>query len=365
MVLEKLSLINFRNLEKQQIKFKNTTNVFFGDNAQGKTNLLEAIYLISTGKSFRTRIDHELITWGEQECRLQAHAGFLDLEVAINQNSKELLINNQRSALTDLIGSFVVVTFTPSDIEIVSGSPDKRRKFLDQIGAVLDKKYLYNLIQLGKVLKNRNQTLWQIKNGRSADLSVWNEQLIKVAASVWLFRVALVEKLNMELKTLSKKITGSGLVIVYEPPIKFKERKELEQAYLNKLNLLESEEINKTTTLVGPQRDDFNLIAEELRSEKVISKDLAIYGSRGEQRAAALALKLAEVNLIEKEKNDKPVLLLDEVLSELDNKHRQLLLKEIRGVQSFITTTSLDNVSVRTAGQIEKFEVSEGKIIVG
>lgn len=363
MFLQKLSLVNFRNLENQHLDFKNTLNVFFGDNAQGKTNLLEAIYLISLGKSFRTRVDHELITWGQKECRLQGQAGFLDIEVKIRQTDKELLINSQKSRLTELIGSFVAITFTPTDIEIVSGAPERRRRFLDQIAAVLDKKYLFDIIQLSKVLKNRNQVLWQLKNGRKADLGIWNQQLVQISSRVWLFRVALVEKLNAELKTLGKKLTGNSLMIVYEPPFKTQEKKNLQQAYLDKINSLEAEEINKGITLIGPQRDDFSLISEELKNEKIVSKDLAIYGSRGEQRSAALALKLSEVNLIEKEKSDTPVLLLDEVLSELDKKHRDLLLKEIRGIQAFVTTTSLENLPMNKTSQVEKFEVLEGRVI--
>ena len=363
MFLQKLSLVNFRNLENQRLEFRNKLNVFFGDNAQGKTNLLEAMYLISLGKSFRTRIDHELITWGQKECRLQAQAGFLDIKVTIRQTDKELLINKQKSRLTELIGSFITITFTPTDIEIISGSPERRRRFLDQIGSVLDKKYLFDIIQLSKVLKNRNQVLWLLKNGRKADLGVWNHQLVQIGSRIWLFRKALVEKLNAELKTLGRKLTGNSLTIVYEPGLKGQEIKSLQQDYLAKLNTLEGEEVLRGLTLIGPQRDDFSLISEELKNEKIVSKNLAVYGSRGEQRSAALSLKLSEVNLIEKEKNDTPVLLLDEVLSELDKKHRDLLFKEIRRLQAFITTTSLDNLPVNKMGQIEKFEVLEGKVI--
>jgi len=364
MFLQKLSLVNFRNLENQKIEFRNKLNVFFGDNAQGKTNLLEAIYMISSGKSFRTRVDHELITWGQSDCLLHAQAGFLDIEVKIGQTDKEFLINSQKSRLTELIGSFIAITFTPTDIEMVSGAPEKRRRFLDQIGAVLDRKYLFDIIQLGKVLRNRNQVLWQLKNGGKANLGVWTEQLVNIGARIWLFREELVGKLNKELKSLGKKLTGNNLLIVYETPFKGKELKSLQQEYLAKLNLSEREEINKAVTLIGPQRDDLSLISEELVNEKIVSKDLAIYGSRGEQRSAALALKLSEVSLIEKERSDAPVLLLDEVLSELDKKHRELLLKEIKRLQAFITTTSLDNLSLDKFGSVEKFEVLEGKVIV-
>ncbi len=363
MFLQKLSLVNFRNLGNQQLNFKNKINVFFGDNAQGKTNLLEAIYLIASGKSFRTRIDHELIKWGQSECRLQAQAGFLDIEVKIRQTDKELLINSQKSRVTELIGSFIAILFTPTDIEIISGSPDRRRKFLDQIGAVLDKKYLVDIIQLSKVLKNRNQLLWQLKNGKKIDLEVWNRQLVEIGSRVWVFRRALIDKLNIELKTLGKKLTDNSLEVIYEPALKFQDIRDLKKDYSEKLTSLGREEVSRGITLISPQRDDFRIISEELLNEKIISKDLAIYGSRGEQRSAALALKLSEVSLIEKEKNESPVLLLDEVLSELDKRHKELLFKEIKRVQVFITTTSMDNLTTERVGPIEKFQVIDGNII--
>jgi len=362
MVLQKLSLINFRNLKNQEVNFSDRLNILFGNNAQGKTNLLEAIYLISTGKSFRTRVDHELISWGQGESRLLAKAGFLDIEVKIRPDEKALLINKQKSKATELIGSFIAIVFTPADIEIVSGAPERRRKFIDQLASLLDKNYLYTLIQFNKVLRNRNQILWQLKNGKQADLSIWNRYLVKNAVSLWESRYRLVEKLNQELKILGEKVTGNSLAIVYEPALPIDKTKTLRKNYAERLARLEREEINKGITLLGPQRDDFSLVSEEIREEKITSKKLGVYGSRGEQRAATLALKLSEVSLIKKEKNDTPVLLLDEVLSELDREHREFLLRQIRGLQTFITTTSLENLKQEKIPLGAKFEITDGLI---
>ena len=362
MVLSQISLINFRNFKRAKIDFKPQVTVFFGDNAQGKTNLLEAIYLLSTGKSFRTREDHELISWGQAESRVSGKAGFLDIELTVKPTAKALLVNKKNSRLADLIGSFVTVLFTPSDVEIVSAGPDKRRRFLDQIGSILDKKYLHNLLQLAKILRNRNQTLWQLKQGRNLDLLVWDQQLAKVASAIWDQREALTLALNTELQTNSQRIAGFNLRIEYNPPFQQLPRTKKEEAYKQKLASLRNEETNKGLTVLGPHRDDFKIIAEEQSGDKIVSKDLSIYGSRGEQRSAALALKFSEVNLIKQEKREAPVLLLDEVLSELDRKHRELLLKEIRKTQAFITTTSLDNLVNKGLDRIEKYEVFEGSV---
>src|SRR3990172_8718766 len=177
MFLEELRVLNFRNLGSQKISFSEGVNVFYGDNAQGKTNFLEAIYILSTSKSFRSRVDHELVAWGQESSKVVGKASFLEIELLITRNKKTLSVNKQEKRLTDLIGSFLTVLFTPADIEIVSGSPDKRRRFLDQLGSSLSRDYLLNLVKLSRVLRTRNQLLWQVKQGKNIDLSVWDTQL--------------------------------------------------------------------------------------------------------------------------------------------------------------------------------------------
>lgn len=362
MFLEELQTVNFRNLTNQTTKLKKGLNVFYGDNAQGKTNILEAVYILSTGKSFRTRSDLELINWSKQEAKLKARVDNLEPEVFIYQDKKEFLINKQKHKMTDLIGRFLVVLFTPSDIEIVSGSPDKRRRYLDQIGATLDKKYLHQLLLFNKVMRSRNQLLFQIKQGRQVDLSVWDEQLVKAASYLWHARLDIVQKVNLTLKNLNKKLTKTKVELDYKQRLVKETRNKTENSYLALLKQNQTEDIKRTTTKFGPHRDDFQIIAEDMFDEKITSKDLTIYGSRGEQRAVSLALKIAEVNLIEEETNAKPVLLLDEVFSELDREHRTLLLKHIRNMQTLVTSTNTETLEELTKEPFNKYEVKNGTV---
>lgn len=364
MILEELNLFNFRNLTKQKLKFTDGINVLYGDNAQGKTNLLEAIYLLSTSKSFRARTDHELITWGEERSKISGKASFLEIELVITKTKKVLRINKQEKRLTDLIGSFLTVLFTPEDIEIVSGSPDKRRKFLDQLGSNLSREYLLSLVKFNRVLRSRNQLLWQIKQGNNRDLAVWDEQLAAQAVTLWQFRFELIVLLQEKLRLLSKKLLGGELKLVYATQARADTDKKMEEGFLKDLSQLRGEEIQKGLTLIGPQRDDFKILIETEEQNKVISKDLNIYGSRGEQRAASLALKLSEIEIIEKEKKVRPVLLLDDVLGELDQNHQKLLLQQLKKGQSFLTTTSIEGVKKNLATEFSKFNLVKGQVVL-
>ncbi len=361
MSLTELSTINFRNLKNQAFEFSDKVTVLYGENAQGKTNILEAIYLLSTGKSFRTRSDHELIAWGSTQAKVFGKAGNLEPEVIIFPDKKEFLVNKQSKRLTDIIGSFIVIVFTPTDIEIVSGSPDKRRRFLDQLGSNLDRKYLYQLISFNKILRNRNQLLFQLKGGKNIDLAVWNAQLARAASYIWHSREDLINKLNEILKTLGKKVAKSELKLEYNINFIKESRAKTEEYFVKQLNAILEEEIQKTTTQLGPHRDDFKIISEEEKAGKIITKDLTIYGSRGEQRAASLALKLSEVSLIRQDTHNQPTMLLDEVLSELDKTHRKLLLTQLRGQQTFITTTSLEPVKEVLGTTFSALEIKEGE----
>lgn len=360
MHLEELSVFNFRNLKNSSYKFKNTITLFSGNNAQGKTNLLEAIYLLSSGKSFRTRIDHQLISWGGEQAKITGKADNLEIELIIKPDSKELTINKQSKKLTELIGSFIVVVFTPNDIEIISGGPEKKRRFLDRLASSVDKQYLYHLINFNKILKSRNQILYNIKIGKNEDLWVWDKQLADSASFLWVARNSLTRDLNEILATLAKKIIRNDLKIIYQNEIIGESRKEIEKAYLRKLEASRNYDIARSLTAAGPHRDDFRSVTEERENNKIISKDLGVYGSRGEQRAAALALKLSEIKIIEEKRNIKPVLLLDEVFGELDREHQELLLHQLKKQQTFITSTSTSPIENLLGSSFEKYEVSNG-----
>jgi DNA replication and repair protein RecF len=337
-------------------------NILYGDNAQGKTNILEAIYLLSTSKSFRARTDRELVAWGQETAKVVGKASFLEIELTVEQNKKTLLINKQERKLTDLIGSFLTVLFTPADIEIVSGSPDKRRRFLDQIGSSLSREYFLNVVKLGRLLRTRNQLLWQIKQGKNNDLSVWDRQLAKQAVKIWKYRFDLILLLSENLAKQARKIVGGDIKLVFATQARADTDKKMEESYLAELLQIRGEEVQKGLTLIGPQRDDFKILLEVEEENKVVSKDLNVYGSRGEQRAASLALKLAEIEIIDKVKKSRPVLLLDDVLGELDQTHQKLLLSQLKKGQSFLTTVDADSVSKKAVGKYQKFKVEKGEI---
>lgn len=364
MFLSFLQLINFRNLNKQELIFNAGVVIFYGDNAQGKTNLLEAIYLLSTTRSFRTRSDHQLIKWGEENAKVKGKAELLEIELTIRKTGKTLLVNKQAKKATDLIGSLIVVVFSPSDIDIVAGSPDKRRRYLDQLGSNLSQKYLKELVSFNKIMRSRNQTLFLLKQGRKSDLWVWDEQLAKSAAFIWDFRADLSEKIQTSLKKVGHKLGLLNPKIEYRKPYGLGEKDKIEKEYLKSLEGVRAEDIQKTVTSLGPHRDDFNIIIEEEEDNKVISKDLGIYGSRGEQRAATIALKQVEIEIIQEEREVKPILLLDEVLSELDSRHRALLLKSLSLDQVFITTTDLESIEKTLGKRSQVFKVVRGLVRV-
>ncbi len=363
MILEELNLVNFRNLQNQQtLKFSPGVNIFWGNNAQGKTNVLEAVYLLASAKSFRTRIDHELVTWGQEESRVTGKAGSFDIELSITRQNKELLINKQPKKLTDIIGSFVAVLFTPNDVALVSGAPLERRRFLDQLLSYLDKSYLHQLVTFNRVVRSRNQLFYQIAQGRKVDLEVWDEQLAKAASFIWQERLENIASLNKILKNLGDKLLKADLKIDYPLPFGQETPEKIKSKYLELLQEVRADEVQKKQTLYGPHRDNFKLILETQEADKIVSKDLGIYGSRGEQRSAALALKLAETQLLKEKRDLQPVLLLDEVLSELDDTHRQLLIRQVRSGQTFITTTSLESVTDLLPGKFASFQVENGLV---
>lgn len=361
MYLQELTLLNFRNLGPLKLKFKDGPVTFFGDNAQGKTNLLEAIYLLSTTKSFRTHIDHQLISWGEEQAKITGKTELLEVELIIKPGSKKLLVNKQNKKAVDLIGSLVAVIFTPTDIEIIAGAPDNRRRYLDHLGANLAEEYLRALVNLHKIVRSRNQTLFLLREGRKSDLWVWDEQLTKVSVQVWSLREKLLESVNAEISSLGKKLLSGQLRIEYQPQVKAT-KGDLAKAYREVLEKTRAEEIRKSQTLTGPHRDDFRVILDKEEKGKIVSKDLGIYGSRGEQRAATLALKLAELSIISREKQEQPLLLLDEVLSELDEDHKKLLLSLIKKEQTFITTTNLESLEKIFGARLQRFKVVQGEV---
>jgi DNA replication and repair protein RecF len=364
MVLKTLEAVNFRNLDPLKLTFSSQINIFYGDNAQGKTNLIEAIFLLSFLKSFRAETDQELITWDKGEARLKGEFDSQTLSIELKKTGKEIRLNNTVKRALEALGVLQVASFSPEDILLVTGAPALRRRFLDSLASLLSRQYLYNLANLQKIIKNRNRVLFWLRDGRSMDLNVWDEQLTEYASLIWLGRRDLVAKINVIIKPLSKQLLGSdNLQLEYQPKLELNKEATLPDVRAQihaKLSSIKAEEIRRATTLIGPQRDDFTLLSEELQGEKIIYKDIGIYGSRGEQRVGILALKLAELDLIQKESGERPILLLDDVLSEFDHNHRAHLLRLLAKQQTFITTTDLTLFPPEVLSKAKKFKVVGG-----
>jgi len=360
-MLETIELVNFRNLENCTLPLKPGLNVFYGNNAQGKTNLLEAVYLLGSGKSFRADTDKELIDWKQEEAKIVGRAPPLQIELEIKESGKKLRVNRQPKRLIELIGEFLVVLFAPEDLLLVTGAPSLRRSWLNSFISRVDKSYLFSLAKFSKLLKIRNRLLAQMPLGKALELGVWNRQLVDLGVSIWFSRKDYFGKLNAALGSLSPKLGVERITLELTTQVKLTEPAEVRAVFEKRLAVLEREEMRRGQSLLGPHRDDFKIIFEQKLDEAILSKNIGIYGSRGEQRAAILGLKLAEVSIIETVKGRKPTLLLDDILSEFDQEHRQMIQKLLYRQQSLVTTTSLDFLEKEMLAKANIFYVEKGR----
>jgi len=368
-MLKKVILINYRNIAKADISPSPTTTVVFGENGQGKTNLIEGIYLACILKAVRAPFDKELIRFGEDTAVVTVFFEQEQLEISVFPWGKEIRLNTKVKTGLEVLGKFKAIMFSPRDLELVFGPPVNRRKFLDIVLALTDQEYLYNLASYNRVLKQRNKVLLFLNEGRSEDLDIWSQELINYGARLWLKRATFLKDINEIFKKISADLSNLGtLHLEYETKIKTmvpKSEKQIKQSFALELNKARNSEIKFKTTLIGPHRDDFKIISETIFEEKVISKDLGSFGSQGEARIAAVCLKLAEIEYF-KERGNDPTFLLDDVFSELDKTHQENLIKILDKNQTIITTNSLDifpeNVQKKAlilkiaAGKIEEFK---------
>ena len=358
MYIKTLTLENFRNYEKQSLTLSRETNVFYGNNAQGKTNILEACYLFSHGRSHRTKSDSELIRFGKNLFTLGAEFEDSRREysalIRMNTEGKKVIkINNVPiTKLSELMNYLNVVMFSPDDLELVKGSPSVRRKFTDEAISQLYPNYLVNLINYNKTLVQKNSLLKVlrakgIKNDPS--LGVWNEQLALYGAKIQKYRGEFLQKLSEYAKSIHTEIAKESFELSYLPNIAAEG--DIKDAFLKKLELSAEREIEMGLSQYGVQRDDFKITLD--------GRDAKIFGSQGQQRTCVLTLKLAETEYIKSVKDEYPVLLLDDIMSELDIKRRLYLTEKIKGKQVLITCTDLDN----PAKGAKTFKISGGKII--
>lgn len=361
MFIKKIELNNFRNYIHLDMDFHKKVNILVGKNAQGKTNLIEAIYLTSIGKSFRTNKDQEMIGFDKEFARVKIIAEKneepIELEIMIKKEGKEVKKEGYKlSKTTEMLDNIYIVVFSPEDLRIVKDEPEKRRKFIDRELCQLKPVYYSNLSKYKKILQQRNALLKE-KNIKEDVLKVWDLSLCDVGCKIIKSRQEFIKKINIISKDIHKEITNEkeNLEIIYEANIGYVENVEdQKKLYLEKLEKNWKNDIYRGNTSIGPHKDDLKLMVNGI--------DIRNYGSQGQQRTAALSLKLAEVKLIEEEKREKPILLLDDVLSELDSSRQKYLISSLRDIQIFITTTEISGFLESNIQEKNIYKVKEGKV---
>ena len=364
MYIQSVDLDNFRNYQRLHLELGEGIHVFHGDNGQGKSNLLEAIYLSAVNKSFRSAKDKEMIRFGEKEAHIKLMLFRKDLERRIDLHLKEA--GNKGIAVDsvpirkakDFLGTLNCVLFSPEDLQIVKNGPSERRRFLDTELCVLDPIYCDAYIQYRKVLEQRNQLLKDIGYEPSLidTLSAWDAQLLRFGTLIIERRKDFLQELNEIVSAFHQKLSGEkeSLSLIYEPSVSAENfEKELDSA--------RNKDIYAKTTTVGPHRDDFEFRIT-MRSDPERAIDSRIYGSQGQQRTCALSLKMAEIEIVKRKTGDTPVLLLDDVLSELDHNRQQYLLNSLAKVQTLITCTGLDEFVKNSDIKGKVYHVVNGEI---
>jgi recF protein len=340
MYLKKIELKNFRNYQEEKVEFHKKVNIITGKNAQGKTNLLEGLYILSLGKSFRTSKDSEMIGFDKEFCKVKGIAlkeeKELEVEIIVGNEGKIIKIDGKKTAKNiDILENIYMVVFSPEDLKIVKEEPDKRRKFIDMELCQLKPVYYKNLARYKKILQQRNSLLKQTEV-KDDIIAVWDESLAEYGAKVILERKRFIEKLNKISREISKSITNGkeAMELFYEANVKCRDTiEEQKESFLKTLNKNLKNDIFRRSTTAGPHKDDLRICVEGI--------DIRHFGSQGQQRTAALSLKLAEIKLIKEETGFNPILLLDDVLSELDAERQNYLINSLDEVQLFITTTEI------------------------
>lgn len=357
-MIKSVFLTNFRNFLKKEFSFSDRVTIIVGDNAVGKTNILEAVFLLATGKSFKARVEDEMVGYGKdlarvkgrimnQESRIKEEEGNgdndssnqpIDLEVILTDGEykigdvvqkaprKKLLVNGVPRRLIDFAGKFTVVLFSPNDLELVTESPSIRRKFLDTVLSQTDREYRRSLLSYEKGVRQRNKILYNIRenNASRSQLLFWNHLLVKNGDYIAQKREEFINFVNEQ-----KPLSDNTYSLTYDKSAISESR--LEQ--------YKREEVASATTLVGPHRDDFIVkITNDKLQMTNGERELGTYGSRGEQRMGVLWLKLAELSYIQETLQEKPTLLLDDIFSELDHVHRNVVMDVIHKNQTIITT---------------------------
>ena len=354
MWIKKIKIKNFRNYESEEINLEKNINIFYGQNAQGKTNIIESIFLCSLGKSFRTKKDKEMIKLNEQNAVVEVEYeksdrdGNIKIEIG---NKKNIYLNGIKiKKLSELLGNLNIVIFTPDDINILKGGPQNRRRFLDIMISQLRPNYMHILNLYIKTMEQRNNYLRQIKEEHKDEnlLEIWDEKLAEYAIKIYEYRKEFIEKIIKKLDIIHKNITNGEEQIELE----YVTECDSKEKYLKLLKERRKLDIIKGFTTKGIHRDDFMIYINK--------KEIKIFGSQGQNRTAMLSLKLAELQVIYDEIGEYPILLLDDFMSELDKTRRKNFLENIEGTQVIITGT--EKLDIENLEYLE-YNVSNGKVL--
>ena len=365
MYIKKIKLLNFRNYSKLNFTLTKGINIIYGDNAQGKTNLLESIYVLGVTKSHRNYIDYNLINSFSEYLLIEGNIKIDQFEdkynIYIDKNKKILKINdNIVKKISDYISNINIIIFYPEDLDIIKGSPQIRRNFINIELSQLHKNYYINLCEYNKILKMRNIYLKKLNKKISSDLNYLDtltNYLVEKEIQIYKLRKKFINRINEFCGEIYKSITNlDNFHIVYKPNFLIEiNNEDIKEEIINEYKSKYDLDIKLCSTTMGPHKDDIEFFLGE--------KNLKLYGSQGQQRVGVLALKLSEIELFKKYKNTTPILLLDDIFSELDDVKKNNLLRFIsKDVQTIITTTDLSNLNERLINNSKLFYIKEGKI---
>lgn len=368
MRIDSLKLINYRNYEALSISFNKNINLILGKNGQGKTNIVEAISLLSIGRSFRTRNDKNLIRFGSDSlyvgCGIFNRNIHKKIEVSISNDKKGIKINSMSiKSIQELLGNLNVVVFSPEDLKLVKEGPKERRAFLDKEISQILPRYYKLLVSYTKVLNQRNKLL---KSNMVDDslLDVYDIELANYGSEIYKIRMEFIDKLSMISNDLHSKLTSNveDLKIVYKNQLELDCNNKLhyDVNYIKSLMLDKVSESRmadklKRSTRVGPHRDDFDIIINDF--------NVRTFGSQGQQRTASISLKLSEIELIKREVGEYPVLILDDVFSELDEMRQRMLIEKLGDVQMFVTSADALHKNILRTNSYRIFNIDKGSIV--
>ncbi len=364
MKIQNLNLKNFRNYNKLDISFNDKLNIIIGNNAQGKTNILEAIYYLSITKPISINNDKSIIMRDKEGTSISTVVVDKDssnkLTVNVTSNGKKLLINsNEIKKHSDFIGKLKVILFTPDSLGIIKEGPGNRRRFLNIEISQLYVRYINILNEFNVILKQRNEYLKIIREGNynKEYMNILNEKFISLSIDIYKYRKKFIDLLNRYIGSIFKDISSyEGLSLRYITNIDLSDMNNIEKVLMEKIDAGFNREVVYGSTLIGPHRDDFSFILED--------NDLLLYGSQGQLKMAVLALKLAEIEVFKDICGENPVILLDDLFSELDiNKRNKVINYLNKDMQTIITTTDLSNVDEEYINNSYIFEIENGAVI--